>query len=74
MLTVITSLRLEAAGQLLRVSPLEHGINSGQIRHSRGRGEVVMWEHRMRFAAAEVGLELHDRVTPMTGDTLHRAY
>ena len=44
---------------------------------SRGRGageQVVKRQHRVRLAAAEVGLELHHRVAALAGEALHRAY
>ena len=35
--------------------------------------EVVERQHRVRLAAAEVGLELHDRIAALAGEALHRA-
>src|ERR1700722_698326 len=49
------------AEQLLGVCTLQHGVNSYQVCCGRAREEMVKREHRMRFATAEVGLELHDR-------------
>ena len=37
------------------------------------REQVVERQHRVRLAAAEVGLELHDRVAALAGEAPHRA-
>ena len=34
---------------------------------------MVERQHRVRLAAAEIGLELHDRIAALAGQTLHAA-
>src|SRR5690606_4646598 len=50
-----------------------HGIYTRQLSGTCARKQVVKREHRVRLAAAEVSLELHDRVAALAGEALHCA-
>ena len=52
---------------------LHHAVDARQLARGCPREEMVKREHRVRLAAAEVGLELHDRVTPLPRKALDRA-
>ena len=58
--------------QLLDIGFLHHGINADKFLRSRAGKEVIQRQHRVRLAAAEVGLELHDRIAACAVETLDR--
>ena len=35
--------------------------------------EVIQCQHRVRLAAAKIGLELHHRIAPRAGESMHCA-
>jgi hypothetical protein len=50
-----------------------HFVDAGQLGRRDAREQVVERQHRVRLAAAEVGLQLHHRVAAAGGEALHRA-
>lgn len=60
--------------QVLHARLSEHPVHAGQLTRSDPREQVVERRHRVRLAAAEVGLELHHRVAALAGDALHGAH
>src|SRR5690606_39795016 len=51
----------------------KHCVNAGEFPGRRAAEQVVEREHRVSLAAAEIGLELHDRITALTGQALYAA-
>ena len=68
-----TSTTRRACGSLLGSGFLHHGINADQFLRGGPRREVIEREHRVRLAAAEIGLELHDRITARAVEALNRS-
>ena len=67
-----TSTTRRAAGSFLCSGLLHHCIDTGQF-SGRDTGEqVIERQHRVRLAAAEVGLELDYWVAALAGEALHR--
>ena len=60
--------------QRLGARLLHHRVDAHQLRGRDAREQVVERQHRVRLAAAEVGLELHDRVAALAGEAPHRAH
>ena len=56
-----------------RIRFAQHGVDADQLTRRRAREQVVQGKHRMRLAAAEVGLQLHDRVAAPPAEPAHRA-
>ncbi|EXI71444.1 MAG: hypothetical protein AW07_03673 [Candidatus Accumulibacter sp. SK-11] len=49
-----------------------HFVDAGQLGRRDAREQMVERQHRVRLAATEVGLQLHDRVAAAGGQALHR--
>ena len=62
-----------AVGSVFDARLLQHGVDAQQLARGRAGEQVIERQHRVRLAAAEVGLELHDRVAALPGEALHRA-
>ena len=54
-------------------SPLEDGVDAGEVARLRSREQVVEGEHRVGLAASEVGLELDHRVAAFAVQAPHGA-
>ena len=65
----------DAPGGRQRLGPglLQHRVDARQLGGGDAGEQVVERQHRVRLAAAEVGLELHHRVAALAGEALHRA-
>ena len=51
--------------QLLDLGFLHHRIDADQLTRSGAGEQMIQRQHRVRLAAAEVGLELHDRIAAL---------
>ena len=58
--------------QAFRARFAQHGVDADQLARWRAGEQVVQGKHRMRLAAAEVGLQLHDRVAAPPAEPAHR--
>ena len=56
-----------------RAGIAQHRVDAGQIARRRAGEKVVQGEHRVGLAAAEVRLELYDRVAGSAAEALHGA-
>ena len=62
---------LDAGGKLRRLGFLQDGFDAQQFAR-RGAGEqVIERQHRVGLAAAEIRLQLHDRVAALAGQATH---
>lgn len=52
----------------------EHRVHAGELTRVYSREEMVEREHRVRLAAAKIGLKLHDRVAALARDALHATH
>jgi hypothetical protein len=55
------------------ISRLHHHVDSWQVTGRDAGEEMIERQHRVRLAAAEVRLELHDRVAALAGQTPNRS-
>ena len=59
-------------GEFVGLRLLQHGFDTGQLAGRRAGEQVIEGQHRVSLAAAEIGLQLNDRIAALTGKAAHR--
>ena len=59
-------------GEAVGLRLLQHGLYTGQLAGRRAGEQVVEGQHGVGLAAAEIGLQLNDRIAAASGKAAHR--